>query len=915
MNETLRTLFVKRLIENIEVIAPGPRFERFGAIFLDYYLGIPLGHRGLNALGNPVGYTVDTVSDQGDVAAEYTIDKKYFDGAMDKAWGDFEHARNHHPKAKHIFLLCTETAPPKRYDETVEQAAKYKGQHGVDIHLYDGRRIAETIVDHLLINDAAVDRFAEFLPVLKQIRDEHEASQVVPDPGNGYVSRPAIETAIANALATSACVVVAGFGGSGKSQCAAAVAAAQRLQYDLIIWNDATQLVRIEQLQSLPVARSGVSRNVTALLRTLRCLLILDDVRFEIDHARVAALCGPGSKVLITTRRADAAAYQIPPLEREAAREMLSRDISGGCPAEVFEAVWSAVGGHPLTLRLMNAAVHDKSASWQDLVEDCQAVGELIDDRQERIADRILKRLMPALSRELSLFAWAGQPSCERDFARDVIQPVGLRKLQTYCLTTPDAGATVRVHDIVYACLCSTPAVLSDARRRELDDAFDTYIRSVYNLDLELVAVCYGMKSTLEQLVRHGDRRPAFLYCLLIAWDPDEVDSALIGDIAAYVDSLDGAKPCEPIAVSVALESIETVYRHERRAIGVDSARAHLRNALPIFDRLAQLPGLTDRSKAEILHHRGKALNLTGEREEAVKVFESVLAGPCPLQAARLQLLRIYAKEKKYAERAQALVSEILSAAQQTPEEVASSIVLGSIESLSSAVPPERQKQIYADHGDMIEERILTSAMVGADQAYQAFAVVGRYWAWNEPERFRKAFNSLPRRSVADAVRDYDRFAYGEILLEAGSAMDLPVHERTQALEDSLQFFEAIEKPSPFQLRKKGEVLVKLSRWGDAEAMLEPLHAKQEPWRSYWLAKARYGAGKVQDALGDIDAALAQLDPSKPYWSTFKALRYEIREALGDPAAIDDLRDAVASCTNERYKDVLKKRLFAVEGR
>ena len=65
---------------------------------------------------------------------------------------------------------------------------------------------------------------------------------MVPDPGNGYVARPAVETAIADALAASPCAVVAGLGGSGKSQCAAAVAAAQRAQYDLVIWHDASQL-------------------------------------------------------------------------------------------------------------------------------------------------------------------------------------------------------------------------------------------------------------------------------------------------------------------------------------------------------------------------------------------------------------------------------------------------------------------------------------------------------------------------------------------------------------------------------------------------------------------------------------------------------------------------------------------------
>jgi hypothetical protein len=413
----------------------------------------------------------------------------------------------------------------------------------------------------------------------------------------------------------------------------------------------------------------------------------------------------------------------------------------------------------------------------------------------------------------------------------------------------------------------------------------------------------------------HTERRPAFLYCLLVGWDPAEVDPAVIGDTEAYAKSLDSGPPPEPIVVSVALESVETLYRYEKSAVGIDAAKAHLRDALSIFDTLGGLRGLTERSRVEVQHHRGKALNLIGESAEAVKAFESVLAGPCPLPASQLQLLRIYAKQKKYADRAQALVSEILRAARQAPQDVASSIVLGSIESLSGAVPPERQKEIYADYGEMIEERILTSAMAGADQAYQAFAVVGRFWAWNEPERFKSVFNSLPRGSVAEATRDYDRLAYGEILLEAGGATDLPAEERTQALEDSLQFFEAIEKPSPFQLRKKGELLVKMSRWPDAETVLIPLDAKQEPWRSYWLAKPRLGAGRAQDALMDINVALGKIDAASQYWSTFKAVHYEIRVVLGDPGAIDDLREAVATCRNARHKAILEKRLAAAEGR
>jgi hypothetical protein len=40
---------------------------------------------------------------------------------------------------------------------------------------------------------------------------------------------------------------------------------------------------------------------------------------------------------------------------------------------------------------------------------------------------------------------------------------------------------------------------------------------------------------------------------LLIAWDPTEVDPAVIGNVAAYANDLNTGQPPEPIAVSVAV--------------------------------------------------------------------------------------------------------------------------------------------------------------------------------------------------------------------------------------------------------------------------------------------------------------------------------------------------------------------------
>lgn len=87
MREAQRVEHLERLIKCIKIVGDGSVFERFGAKFLDHHLHAGLIHRGLNTQLNPVGGTVDSVDDAGEIAAEYSIDKQYFHGHWTKPVG------------------------------------------------------------------------------------------------------------------------------------------------------------------------------------------------------------------------------------------------------------------------------------------------------------------------------------------------------------------------------------------------------------------------------------------------------------------------------------------------------------------------------------------------------------------------------------------------------------------------------------------------------------------------------------------------------------------------------------------------------------------------------------------------------------------------------------------------------------
>jgi hypothetical protein len=217
---------------------------------------------------------------------------------------------------------------------------------------------------------------------------------------------------------------------------------------------------------------------------------------------------------------------------------------------------------------------------------------------------------------------------------------------------------------------------------------------------------------------------------------------------------------------------------------------------LPLFDELAKLPVLSARSAAEIEHHRAKAFNLTGEREKAIAGFEAVLSGPFPLDAARLQLIRIYGRDKATASRAEALAADILERASIKAGEVATSVVLAAIEAVPWTTLRNQRAHLSTKYGDLIEERIIAAATAGSEQPYQTFASIGRYWAWHEQDRFMRVWTSLPRRSAEEMTRDQDRFAYGDILRQAAQRMNLPQEERDKLHQEALAIFNAIGSPT-----------------------------------------------------------------------------------------------------------------------
>lgn len=905
MLEALRINHIGRIIDGIANIGPGPMFERFGAKFLDHHLKVKLVHRGLNKQLNPVGGTIDSYDDEQRVAAEYSAEKGYFESWMQKPSSDIVHVLRKHPSAKEIYLVSSQEASIGKIPEFASRVADWPGMLDRRLHIYDARRIAETIVDELLLNDTAIEDLAEHLPALDSIIDDAAANRTVPALEARHLARPQVQQMVEHALRNNGPVAtISGIGGSGKSEAATAFVSAKRSEYHTCMWIDGDKLRRAEDLRAIRISRGGTDRNVAAMLSTRRCLLIIDDATDDISASELAKMCGTGSHVILTRRRPNVGDLVVPMLDEREAREILDRDVTPRCPQSVLEVLLRTVGGHPLSLVLVNKVVAI-GTGWDEVAKDCADIPELtIGD--ERLADRMLGRLEPSLSRELQVFEWAGEPACEQRFLRSVISSIGIAKIRQHGLAAPDRPSTVRLHDIVYASVVAQHWLMKE-RSDELDLKFVEKITCLAAEEgTELYAISFTMRSKLEAMLVRMPGQPALVLALLEVWNAFDVRPELLPDpvdLAARI--LSSGAPPERLQVRAALETIEGLYRHWK-LVDYDRAKEELRARLPVFEAMKGLTGLDERSRAEIIHHHAKALNILGMHAEARSAFEAVVEGPHPLHAARLQLVRIYSRAPNMIDKAAATADDILSAA-ATPGQVSNSVLLATVQALPWGAGAWRRK-MFDKHADMIAREIIAAADAGSAQAYSALASIGRHWVWHDPDRLKRLLADL-QMDRPDILDDSTKTACGELLAQAGKlagSIDPSLQEK------ALRYFEAISDPSDFARQKHGQLLVDMGQAADAEVVLRSIK-NPKPFAYYWLSKAQLANDKIDEALGSINEALDGLrKQDSRYRSAFLSHRFDVRKRSGDATCEDDLKSAIGHCEDEKYKGELEARLKAI---
>jgi tetratricopeptide (TPR) repeat protein len=884
----------------------GADWEPLGHRLAELLAGTPLLHRGQGIKGNPQGYTVDSYSNDGSIAAEYGTEDGYFN--LPKAKGtaknqvssggdanairiptkpesDYKHVREELPGAKRIFLLSTQPATANEMTEVTNWCGSVNASDGVDLHVYDARRLADYIVDELFEDETIAEELAKHLEPLRRALDLHAATNTLPMPQAHLIERPAIEDAVIHALDHYQIALIAGMSGMGKSVSAAAVANQLRDRFAWPVWTTELTVNSVADLAGAEVGRGGMRLNLRTMLATRSCLVVLDDMRSKerltelLEQLRSSL--GPEARLIVTSQHVVDTPFtvEMKPMDELAAKRVLEYKAPP-CPAAAFHVIWKAVGGHALTLGVLNGLARDRYP-WADLARDAERIGELpLLERPGKVVDIVIGTRRGELENSLGVFLWAQSPRVHVGFLRHAT-PGGERALRRFGLVTDDQPDTIRLHDIVWSSLTAFDPPLRYSADH-LEEALDGYVAGLARNESRTMIVNHLARvhePLLSRLVNSGRWRLGHLYAWLHA--PQETRMVVEALPDPKEVAKDAAQHGDAFRVQVASELAErAVLLTKERSTENDQDTA----LLSPFDLLLESAVVASEEKVYVRHHKAKALKRLGRHLDAVKELEAIVeecGAEVPPAVVRLLLARILTELpwgitlEASETRARELLLGLLDEAVADGSRVSPSVTLAAAELLRRSRVRIDVAAILPRYADLLESLIVDAARRGLVQGPLAFGALATSWKSVDGEAFWRVFEALPLPSVpgVDEFEPDERnamTAWGEILV---AAAEHDPGRSVEFFEAALGFFTA--SPKAYGRIHAADVLTRLGRPAEAidiirTLLTDKLSQNDRAWAYRRMAEAQKAQGDLSDARVAAQEAYECLPEGNAYRDTFK---------------------------------------------
>lgn len=868
----------------------------------------PLIQRGINARGRPVGYTVDSFNADQSIIMECSARADTFTPDFGKMRGDIAHAREHNPGCVRLYFVSSMRCP-EGMSALVAQMIREEAFGSCIIEWYDSRRIAETIFDHVIVNDNRRDFFADLLPELDRLFAEYIFGNAAPPPPEDLVEDAARADAISQALVGHCAVNLFNLSGAGKTYAAIAYADKQQDAYSAVFWLRGEDLRHSTDLRAVHLQRSGVAMNLTVVLRDTPCLVVIDN--YPVDGPRLGSLLPAkihsGARVLTTALHPlqDGSVHdvELPPLSGAVAHAILGQGKIPPSRPEADEII-RFTGGHALILAILRDTVDELGASWASVIADIRDNLALYESRDHQtILDRILTKHCSGIVDELHVLKWLAAPLLEAQFAEHVMGLAGLAKLRRRSILRPVGLGMFKLHDLLLQCLkhfgvTGSRGLNPEARFWEYFE--DTWEKSPSHFQRSL----HLHRESIVASVDRDDPEPGLPGYLTLLLEDCPLSERGIAKLAAQ--DMRAHLP-NRAALGAIVEAAEWCIR-----LGGDGEKEQL-----LREAIRRLTEAIERAsdpviRADLFHHRGKFHHWLGARDEAIADYQAVLDLFPDNWAALLQMARVQAKQQ-----AGTYLKRVIDAYEHAPAEVPSTIILAALNELGNPAHSALRTEIITTRVKVIQTAISSSLVTGYSQPYRMLGRLGRHLAFPHPDVLLQIAGAVTFPPVEHAKNE-EVFDIAECLKSIGKAHreesgDANAHQSW--CRQAIPYYERLSSPNGFRLTMHAECLNLLQDFTAADNVLgrAPAAEREGHW---WHRKAQtlLGLGKTEEALSALTHSFGDIKAAS-FLGTFLQTRAKIQAAQNDPACIESARLAMGSVNLEKHRRQIVAELETYEAR
>lgn len=928
MSEFIKKRVIRDLIEEIADL-DATSLELVGHKVIEAIESKGLVHHGLNKDHKPVGYTVDTFSQDFTIVGEYSTDQDYFvdasgakkENKFTKIEKDIGHAidkAGNIPLAR-IYLVSSGQEPPSfraKFNRT-NLAIK----HSDKTIFLDSRQLAEKIFQFSRDKPQAADFFRFYLPDFSQNLDNYEYYGLVPPVCANHQSEPLFGEAIRGHFVAGARVcVLHGLSGSGKTQAAIDFVHSEGARYGNYLWISGNDWGENVPLTAIKRSRGGVEINVAGVFNSAKTLLVVDDLSRSVTADTFSELekgFALGGRVLVTSQIGEPNSnihLPVPCLSSEVAYAILGEDGKADDDARAFI---EACRFCPLILAVTREVAKTDGVDKGELYREILAMPNVAHQPDGRtVMERILQRLSDQNRQALVKIANSGCTTFDSRFLTKFIGANARSSLQRLAIVTRTAASsTLTVHDLI----CSAVRT-SNSDGTELANEVVQYVER-YRGEMIPSVLRQVHLSSDQLLVAHRARAEPPLdwmtYALLQLESSDRLGLAP----GSHLRSIRVDMPIAELLCVFDLREAHsyTLAGRERPTYYAGCAKEYGDIAEKTDDPNMQV---------ELRHHQGKALRRSNQLDDAVDCFKAVLGMRPGWHAAYGQIAHAGTQgeaSEAVKEQGESAIRHLIGDVVADMDSVPLRVSLAALSKLRSY--PSFSKEIQGQPASVkqLADLLAMAALAGFQQFYEgflAFTTLFSYEHGEHPVAIAEVFpdmlaiypDAVEKRQWPNACE-----ALANVATAAAAAGKTDLAARLN--ETACAFAEALiheDKITRFVLRVVAKTFVGAGKGEAAMAALASMpDEEKDHWVLYQQAKAGLVINQPHNALASAQRALdlaSEDRKAKDRLGSYSDLLGQCHEALGDIGrALAATKDALNLTAGEKYRHQLTDRVAQLE--